>query len=203
MGTLLVGLTGGIGSGKSAAAERFVEHGVTVVDADIASRAVVEPGQPALVQIEQHFGEQILLADGSLDRSALRHVVFANDNERHWLQSLLHPLISNYLRDQISTATSPYVILVNPLLYESRQHTWCQRVLVIDVAEQLQISRTIARDNNTPQQVENIMRVQASRTQRLEAADDVIANDQDLAHLYAQVDIQHTRYLEICQTQPA
>jgi dephospho-CoA kinase len=203
MGTLLVGLTGGIGSGKSAAAERFVEHGIAVVDADLASRAVVEPGQPALIEIEKHFGEHILLADGGLDRTALRHLVFANDEERHWLQSLLHPLISNYLRDQISAATSAYVILANPLLFESRQHNWCQRVLVIDVPEQLQISRTIERDNNTPEQVENIMRAQVSRTQRLESADDVITNDQDLAHLYAQVDIQHQQYLEICQTQPA
>jgi dephospho-CoA kinase len=203
MGTLLVGLTGGIGSGKSAAAERFVEHGIAVVDADLASRAVVEPGQPALIEIAKHFGEHILLAEGGLDRTALRHLVFANDEERHWLQSLLHPLISNYLRDQISAATSAYVILANPLLFESRQHSWCQRVLVIDVPEQLQISRTIERDNNTPEQVENIMRAQVSRTQRLESADDVITNDQDLAHLYAQVDIQHQQYLEICQTQPA
>lgn len=200
---MLVGLTGGIGSGKSAAAERFEEHGIAVVDADLASRAVVEPGQPALKEIAHHFGDHILLSDGGLDRTALRHLVFANDDERHWLQSLLHPLISNYLRDQISSATSAYVILANPLLIESRQHTWCQRVLVIDVPEHLQLTRTIARDSNTQQQVENIMRAQASRTQRLESADDVITNDQDLAHLYAQVDIQHQHYLEICQTQPA
>lgn len=203
MGTLLVGLTGGIGSGKSAAADRFVDHGIAVVDADLASRAVVEPGQPALIEIAQHFGKDILLADGGLDRTALRHLVFANDEERHWLQSLLHPLISNYLREQISAATSAYVILANPLLIESRQHTWCQRVLVIDVPEHLQLSRTIARDNNTTEQVENIMRAQASRTQRLDAADDIITNDKNLAHLYTQVDVQHQQYLAICQIQPA
>ncbi len=197
-GTFLIGLTGGIGSGKSAAADRFREHGITIVDADIASRAVVEPGQPALARIAEHFGAQILTADGTLDRTALRHRVFAEESERRWLQNLLHPLISAYLQNQITAATSPYVLLVNPLLFESGQHAWCDRVLVIDVAEEVQLSRTMARDTNTREQVENIMRAQASRDQRLDAADDIINNDKDLQHLYMQVDQQHARYLQIC-----
>ena len=200
---MLVGLTGGIGSGKSAAADRFVTLGITIVDADLASRAVVEPGQPALAQIVEHFGSQILQHHGSLDRTALRHLVFADYKQRQWLQSLLHPLISAYTKTQIEVATSAYVLLVNPLLIESRQHLWCDRVLVIDVPEALQVSRTMDRDDNTREQVDNIMRAQASRAQRLEAADDVISNDQDLAHLHSQVDQQHIKYLAVCQTQLA
>ena len=203
MSTFLVGLTGGIGSGKSAAADRFASHDIATVDADLASRAVVEPGQPALEQIAAHFGAGILTGDGSLDRAALRHLVFADEQERRWLQSLLHPLISEYLKTQISEANSPYVLLVNPLLFESRQNVWCDRVIVVDVPESVQIERTMARDNNTREQVENIMRAQASRQQRLDAADDIIHNDRDLAHLHRQVDQLHSNYLAICQSQPA
>lgn len=197
MQQLLIGLTGGIGSGKSAAADRFAQHNISIVDADIASRVVVEPGQPALQQIAQHFGPDILQADGSLDRAALRQKVFAEPAERHWLQNLLHPLISNYLREQIRNAASAYVILVNPLLIESQQHHWCERVLVVDVDEHLQLSRTMARDTNSKAQVENIMRAQASRQQRLAQATDVINNNQDLAHLHQQVDALHAIYLQL------
>ncbi len=203
MKKFLVGLTGGIGSGKSAAAARFASHGIVCVDADVASRAVVEPGTPALEQITAHFGAEILNADSSLNRTALRHLVFADDSKRRWLQSLLHPLIATYLQEHIAQARSAYVILVNPLLFESRQNSWCNRVLVIDTPEEIQIARTMARDNNTSEQVENIMRAQADRQSRLKAADDVIVNDQDLAHLNAQVDQQHQHYLELCQTHPA
>ena len=127
----LVGLTGGIGSGKSAAAERFAAHGIACVDADIASRAVVEPGTTALTQIVDYFGQTMLNDDKHLNRSALRHVVFADTNKRQWLQQLLHPLITNYLKTHIAQASSAYVVLVNPLLIETRQNHWCDRVLVI------------------------------------------------------------------------
>ncbi|MCR9261505.1 MAG: dephospho-CoA kinase [Pseudomonadaceae bacterium] len=198
----LVGLTGGIGSGKTAAADRFIAHGITTVDADLASRAVVAPGEEALSLIAEQFGDDILLADGNLDRAKLRHIVFADESKRRWLQSLLHPLISNYLRQHIEQATSEYVILVNPLLIESRQTSWCNRVLVIDAPESQQVTRTMARDNNTAAQVENIMQAQLPRDVRLQAADDVITNDKDLAHLHAQVDELHRRYKELCRTQP-
>ena len=203
MSAYLVGLTGGIGSGKTAAADRFSEHGITTVDADLASRAVVEPGRPALAKIADHFGAELLQADGSLDRTALRHLVFADEAKRRWLQGLLHPLISEYLRLQIDEAQSPYVMLVNPLLFESRQNSWCNRVLVIDVPEEIQLSRTMARDTNTREQVENIMKAQAGRQQRLDAADDIIVNDQDLHHLHHAVDLQHQEYLKLCLNQPA
>ena len=203
MGKFLVGLTGGIGSGKSAAAEHFETLGITCVDADIASRAVVEPGQPALQAIVDHFGQQLLTSEGTLDRTALRHLVFADPAQRRWLQNLLHPLISAWLRERIETATSAYVILVNPLLIESAQHTWCDRVLVIDVAEELQVSRTMSRDNNTEEQVQNIIKAQAQREQRLSFANDVIVNDQDLNQLHQKVEERHNQYLTLCQTQPA
>jgi dephospho-CoA kinase len=198
----LVGLTGGIGSGKTAAADRFIHHGITAVDADLASRAVVAPGEEALTLIARQFGPDILLADGNLDRAQLRHIVFADETKRRWLQSLLHPLISNYLREHIEQATSEYVILVNPLLIESRQTTWCNRVLVVDAPETQQVTRTMARDNNTAAQVENIMQAQLPRDVRLQAADDVITNDKDLPHLHAQVDELHWRYKELCRTPP-
>ena len=203
MNTFLVGLTGGIGSGKSAAAEHFETLGVTCVDADIASRAVVEPGEPALEVIAEHFGSDILDDDGSLNRTKLRHLVFADPAERSWLQNLLHPLISAWLLERIEQAASAYVILVNPLLIESGQHSWCERVLVVDVPEELQVSRTMARDDNTEEQVRNIIKAQALRSQRLGMADDVIVNDQDLPHLHASVEQLHNKYLELCQTQPA
>ena len=195
----LVGLTGGIGSGKSAAAERFAAHGIACVDADIASRAVVEPGTTALSQIVDYFGQTMLNDDKHLNRSALRHVVFADTNKRQWLQQLLHPLITNYLKTHIAQASSAYVVLVNPLLIETRQNHWCDRVLVIDVPEALQLARTTTRDNNTPEQVQNIMRAQLDRKSRLEAADDIIVNDQSRSQLAQDVDHLHNIYEQLCQ----
>lgn len=200
MHKFLVGLTGGIGSGKSAAADYFAARGVTCVDADIASRAVVEPGGPALQKIAAHFGPDILNSQGMLDRTKLRHIVFADPSERHWLQNLLHPLISRWLRDRISQASSDYVILVNPLLIESGQHSWCDRILVIDLPETLQIARTMARDDNTKTQVQNIIKAQSSADIRRAHADDIITNDQDLEHLEHAVTKLHREYLTLCQT---
>ena len=199
MTLVVIGLTGGIGSGKTAAADRFAAHNIEIIDADLASRAVVERGQPALAEITHHFGPNILLADGGLDRAALRQVVFADAQERKWLQALLHPHINNYLRAGLERAASPYALLVHPLLFETQQHKWCTRNLLIDVPENLQVARTMARDNNTQEQVENIMNAQASREQRLSLADDVISNQGTLAELNALVDQFHATYLALCQ----
>lgn len=199
MSEFIVGLTGGIGSGKSAAATRFAEHGIDIVDADLASRAVVEPGQPALSEIANHFGDELLQPDGSLDRAALRQRVFADDAARQWLQRLLHPLINQYLRDHLEQASSPYALLVNPLLVETQQYRWCWRTLVVDVPVELQIERTMARDSNTREQVDNIVRAQASREQRNAVADDIIMNDTTIETLYSVVDEQHAEYLRACQ----
>ena len=192
---MLVGLTGGIGSGKSAAADRFAEWHIDVVDADLASRAVVEPGMPALQKIAEHFGEQLLQADGTLDRAELRKIVFADVKERKWLQGLLHPLISQYLQDQVAKSTSPYCLLVNPLLLESGQASWCDEIVVVDVSEEVQISRTMARDDNSRSQVEAIVAAQLKRQDRLAQASRTLINDGDLAYLYRQVDALHQELL--------
>jgi dephospho-CoA kinase len=197
---MLVGLTGGIGSGKSAAADHFQSLGIDVVDADLASRAVVEPGEPALDEIAKHFGPDILDTQGGLDRAALRQRVFSDSNERKWLQRLLHPLINEYLVRQVKAARSDYCLLVNPLLIESGQQQWCDLVVVVDVPVETQLTRTMTRDNNSKEQVQAIIDAQANREQRLAAADFVITNDQDLPSLHRQVEELNTELLERCQT---
>jgi dephospho-CoA kinase len=199
MTRFVVGLTGGIGSGKTAVSDRFKLLGVTVVDADLASRAVVAPGTAALAAIAEHFGSSILCADGSLDRAALRARVFADPSERRWLETLTHPLIGAYLREHLYASGSVYSILVNPILIESGQARTCDRVLVVDVPEALQLARTMTRDGNSEVQVRAIMAAQADRQRRLAVADDVIVNDRDLAHLDAEVARLHAQYLEFCR----
>lgn len=197
---LIIGLTGGIGSGKSAAAARFEQaHGIHVVDADIKSRVVVEPGRPALQRIVDRFGDAVLQEDGSLNRAALREQVFRSPDERRWLEQLLHPLIRDEIVADLASAQSPYALLVSPLLVESGQYQMTQRVLVVDVPEALQIARTTARDNVPEEQVRAILQAQAHRDERLRHAHDVIANDRDLAALHAQVDALHQRYLSLAQ----
>jgi dephospho-CoA kinase len=197
--TYVIGLTGGIGSGKTAVSDYFAQLGVTVVDADVAARVVVEKGRPALAQIAEHFGSHILQADGTLDRAQLRTEVFKDPGARRWLESLLHPLIRQEIQDGLDNATSPYALLVSPLLVESGQNKLTQRVLVVDVPEELQLQRTINRDNNSPDQVKAIMAAQASRQQRLDNADDVIVNDGTLEQLHQQVEALHLKYLGLSE----
>ena len=192
----VVGLTGGIGSGKSAATDYFEELGVDIVDADMAARAVVRPGKAALEQIAQHFGAKILQENGELDRSALRQRIFASRDEKQWLEELLHPLIRQAMEDELQAATSSYVILSAPLLIEKELNKRCNRTLVIDIPEALQIERTCLRDNNTDKQVQSIIRSQVSREQRLRAADDIIDNSNSLSELKQQVSTLHQQYLE-------
>lgn len=193
----VVGITGGIGSGKSAVSDRFKRLGIKVVDADLASREVVRPGQPALAAISQHFGGDIIQADGTLDRARLRALVFANPDERVWLERLLHPLINEYLRQELANATSAYAILVSPLLMETGQSRFTHRILVVDVPEHVQLARTMARDANNETQVKAIMAAQASRAARLATADDVIQNDAGFDALDAAVAQLHERYLAL------
>lgn len=193
----IVGLTGGIGSGKTAVSDRFAKLGIKIVDADVCARVVVEPGRPALAQIVDHFGPEVLQADGSLDRARLRQIVFANEAERKWLESLLHPLIFEEMWSQLQSANSPYAILVSPLLVEAGQNAICQRILVVDVPEDVQLARTMARDANSAEQVKAMMASQASRDARLAKADDVITNDSSLESLWQQVDQMHQRYLAL------
>lgn len=191
---MVVGLTGGIGSGKSAAAHIFSSLGVDVIDADVMARLVVAAGSPALRAIHEHFGLDILQDDGQLNRAALRHTIFSNAEEKAWLEQLLHPLIRQKIEEHLQSATSDYVILSSPLLLETGQDALTDRVLVIDAPEQSQIERTRARDNTTVNAVEAIMKSQWSRERRLSKADDVIVNDGDLANLEREVRKTHERY---------
>jgi len=193
----ILGLTGGIGSGKSAVAQHFIDLGVHLVDADHAARWVVEPGKPALGKIVEHFGGEVLQADGQLDRTALRKQIFANADDRRWLEALLHPLIGQEIMQYLARAQSPYAILVSPLLIESGQHKLTQRVLVVDAPEQLQIQRTVARDQSSDEQVQAILKAQASREERLSRADDVLLNDRDLSWLKSEVERLHHFYLSL------
>jgi dephospho-CoA kinase len=193
----ILGLTGGIGSGKSAAAQCFIDLGVHLVDADNAARWVVEPGRPALAQIAEHFGAGVLQADGTLNRSALRELIFKDPQQRVWLEGLLHPLIREEIRQYLARAESAYAILVSPLLLETSQHQMVQRVLVIDVPESVQIERTVMRDKTNEEQVRAILKAQASRDERLRRADDVILNDRDPAWLKSEVERLHHFYLTL------
>lgn len=193
----VVGLTGGIGSGKSAVSALFESHGVAVVDADIASRAVVEKGQPALAKIAERFGDAILQEDGSLNRAALRKEIFSDPGERGWLEKLLHPLIYREIQRQLRAATSPYAVLVSPLLVETGQNRLTQRILVVDVPEEVQVERSMARDANSEEQIRAIMAAQASREKRLSYADDVIVNDKSLEDLAEQVKALHEKYCKL------
>ena len=202
----VVGLTGGIGSGKSTIARLFAEHGVHWVDADDVAREVVEPGTPALKAIARHFGERILLESGALDRAELRSLIFQDEQQRQWLEALLHPLIRESILAQLhpggthlSDYRLPYTLLVSPLLLETDQHELVDRIVVIDVPVDVQIARAVARDTNTREQIQRIINAQMSREERLKHADYIIdnasatANDENSAK--AQVAALHDQLL--------
>jgi dephospho-CoA kinase len=196
----IVGLTGGIGSGKSTVGKLFSQLGINVVDADTASRKVVEPGTSALTQIAQHFGPESLRKDGSLNRAFLRTQVFEDSQKRQWLEALLHPLIREQVRQEIASSTSAYTILESPLLLETDQCKLTHRILVVDVPEPLQIERASTRDSNNQQQIKAIMASQLSREKRLERADDVIDNSKTPDALVAIVGQLHNTYLALAST---
>lgn len=193
MANYVVGLAGGIGSGKSAVSDRFEARGIRIVDADVAARTVVEPGEPALAEIVDHFGPMVVDDDGRLDRRKLRSLVFKDPDERRWLERALHPRINALMRDQLAEARSPYAILVNPLM--RNRDARANRILVVDVPEAVQIERTMARDRVDRVQAKAIMANQLGRDARLAFADDVIVNDGSIADLHAQVDALHPTYL--------
>lgn len=197
--TFVIGLTGGIGSGKSVVSELFAGFGIDVVDADIVSRQVVEPGTPALASILDHFGQHLANSDGRLDRPALRTIIFNDPRGKAWLEALLHPLIREELTNQLQSSTSPYTLLVSPLLFETGQDQMAQRVLLVDVPESLQISRTAARDSSSESEVAAIIAAQMPRHERLARADDIIVNDRDLNHLRNEVKQLHEQYCEMAR----
>ena len=187
----VVGITGGIGSGKSAVTDYLETRGITVVDADKVARVVVEPGTPALNAISEHFGTDILLTDGGLDRAALRKIVFDYPDERKVLEGITHPRIRDEITRQLSEASSPYVVLSSPLLLESGQNTFADYVVVVDVPEEVQLRRTMARDDNSEALVKQIMAAQLDRKTRLSRADTSVTNDGSLEALYERVEKLH------------
>ncbi|MFS2223019.1 dephospho-CoA kinase [Pantoea sp. B65] len=171
-----VALTGGIGSGKSTIARAFADLGIDVVDADVIARQVVEPGQPALREIAEKFGAEVLNADGTLNRASLRQRIFSSPADKQWLNELLHPLIHQQTRRQLAESQSLWCLWVVPLLVENNLHKLADRVLVVDVDPATQLARTMARDNISREQASNILAAQATREARLAVADDVIDN---------------------------
>ena len=192
---LRVGITGGIGSGKTALTDWLATQGIIIVDADLAARVVVEPGQPALTEIAETFGEEFLLPDGQLDRAALRQRVFADDEQRKALEVITHPRIHDELARQMSEAGSTYVVLSSPLLLESGQSAMVDVSVVVDAPEALQIERTMARDQNDRQLVEQIMAAQLDRETRIARAEMVIDNSTSLDALHKRAAVLHKTLL--------
>ena len=202
--TYIVGLTGGIGSGKSTIAELFAQHNVPIIDADVVARQVVEKGSPLLSQIAAHFGQQILTENGDLNRAALRKLIFQSESEKNWLNNLLHPAIRVEMQRQLTEHQAPYVLWVVPLLIENKLTKECDRVLVVDVSPNIQLERATKRDNSQQEIIKNIMAAQVDRATRLSYADDIIENNlplaENLASLTKQVNELHQRYLTLAQT---
>ncbi len=197
MSKLVIGLTGGIASGKTTVSNLFAKLGIDIIDADVIAREVVAKGTPGLAAIVEKFGDDILTSDLELDRQKLRTLVFSDNEKKDWLNALLHPLIREQMQRQTANATSPYCILSVPLLVENKLDALVSRTLVVDIDEASQMQRAVARDNSEPAIIQSIMASQASRTQRLAAADDVIINNKDLDWLSRQVQDLHQMYLNI------
>jgi|TARA_B110001454_G_scaffold37672_2_gene37129 dephospho-CoA kinase len=195
---MIIGLTGGIGSGKTATSDAFKSLGIDIIDADMSSRRVVERGQPALEDIQDHFGSDILDSENNLDRAKLREIIFQDPKERVWLEELLHPKIAQHIKDQLESSKSPYCVLVSPLLLETEQKSFCSSVLVVDVPEESQISRTSKRDGVSEEQVKSIIATQINREQRLKQADEIIINDGSIEELKEKILVLHTKYLSQC-----
>jgi dephospho-CoA kinase len=193
----VIGLTGGIGSGKSTVSSLFKDFGATVIDCDAIALSLVEPDKPSLIKIIEHFGITLLNEDGTLNRRKLREIIFKDHSERKWLQDLLHPQIFNEIKNQVSQVQTPYAIAVIPLLFETEAYDLINRILVVDSPEELQIQRTMLRDDCTERQVKRIINTQASRQQRLSKADDVIINDGNVSSLKRQVEKLHQYYLSL------
>ena len=201
----IVGLTGGIGSGKSTVANSFKTLGIKVVDADHAARAVVEPGSEALTQIEAYFqplaGDIPMIVDGTLNRSALRAIIFEDAKNKNWLERLLHPLISQWIDDQISQPTdSPYSILESPLLFETEQHNKVNTALLVDIPPELQIQRASQRDGNSANQIQAIIDSQMSRKDKLNKAAYIFDNSQDIKTMDARVITLHQQFLSLAES---
>lgn len=196
----VVGLTGGIGSGKSTVADLFAKQGVNIIDTDVIARELVAPGQHALHALVEHFTQDILNPDGSLNRKALRAHIFAHPHERRWLEALLHPLIQQEVKNRLQHTDSAYTVVVIPLLTENyrQSYPFLDRICVVDSEEHVQIERTVTRDGITREMAQQMLNSQPSREQRLSLATDLIINNHDLSALASQVMALHTQYLKLC-----
>lgn len=195
-----VGLTGGIGSGKTTISDLFAELGVEVIDTDKIARTLTSSPQAAMKEIEAHFGPEVIASDGSLDRDRMRALAFSDPQSRKKLQRILHPLIAEEVQRRLEATTSPYALVVVPLLIESRGYGFASRILVVDCSEEQQIARVIQRSALSREQVLAIMATQASRDDRLAVADDVIRNDGEINALRGQVQRLHDQYLAFARS---
>ncbi len=193
--TIIIGLTGGIGSGKSTVADLFAQKGIDIIDADIIAREVVAPNTVGLEAIVARYGQKILTPQGYLDRSTLREKIFSNPEEKAWIDQLLHPKILQEMKDISAQTRSHYCLWVAPLLIETNLHKLCDRVLVVDLEEKIQITRTANRDKISTEQVKKILTAQASRRDKLAYADDIIHNNAGIEALNQQVNTLHDQYL--------
>lgn len=195
--TLVIGLTGGIGSGKTTVANGFSALGVPVIDTDTLARELVEPGQPALDEIISTFGSEAITADGHLDRDYMRQLIFSNSHRKSQLEAILHPRIRQRVRALLADIRSPYCIVVIPLLLETRQTDLVDRILVIDSPEKEQLTRVAARDSLSDNAIKAIINSQVDRNTRLAAADDIIVNDRGMSELTGYIQKLHRHYMDI------
>lgn len=194
---LRIGLTGGIGSGKTAVSNLFTGLGITVIDTDQIAHELTATGEPAVTAIAKLFGNEVLHSDGSLKRQLLREIIFSDSQKREQLEQLLHPLIQDRAVKLMQQINDPYCILVVPLLLEKGWQSLVDRVLVVDTSPELQLSRAIARDHRSESEIRAILDAQITRQQRLAMADDVINNEAGLAELAPQADVLHQKYLQL------
>lgn len=194
---LTIGLTGGIGCGKTTVSRLFEKRNIPVIDADVISHAIVQPGQPTLLLLKETFGEQVLLPNGELNRQYLRELVFNDPNKKETLEGIMHPIIFGIMHDELTKLNTPYGILSIPLLLETNQQAQVDRVLVIDCPETEQIQRVKARDQLSDSMINSIMRSQCSRSLRLKRADDILLNNGSLASIDAKVQKLHDFYLKM------
>ncbi len=197
---MIVALTGGLASGKSSAARRFEELGVPVIDADVVTRRLVEPGAPALAEIVEAFGAEVLDERGRLDRAKMRRRIFRHDGDRRKLESILHPKVRDAMQAFAASSDAPYVLFVIPLLVETNRAREMDRIIVVDAPRALQAARTAARDGSPPETIAAMLDAQAARADRLAIADTVIENTGDLAALHKRVDAVHREYLALADT---
>lgn len=201
MSNWILGLTGGIGAGKTLVSNHFASLGIEIVDADVIARDVVAIGSDGLNAIVKHFGNAILLDDGSLNRAKLRDIIFADPEQKNWLNNLLHPLIRQNITAQLNAATSPYVVLSAPLLFENKLDALCNHTLLVDVPVEVQLERTAARDSVSTEQVKSIIAAQMSRDDKLKKATSILDNHREINVVLADIEVLHQSFLQQAETQ--